>query len=71
MKAYGDLTVFECGKPVPRCAEPACGERATEPCQFELRGKRAGERCGRLLCPRCAHRCGSVVLCGPHSRVTG
>lgn len=51
----------------PRCDR--CGEPAEHKCSYPLRGAREGERCGRLLCARCAREGDGGALCGPHHRL--
>jgi hypothetical protein len=62
----GDVVVFVCGAPKERCSTLACRNIATSSCTFELRGRKAGEKCGRALCVDC----NKEGLCVPHKRFT-
>jgi len=68
------LTFFECGERVEACAS-GCGRRYVATCAFELKGKKQGQKCGRKLCDKCAHRRSvkgaEIALCGPHDRLVG
>lgn len=53
-------------------AQPACSA-CSRPggvltCQFELGGAKAGQRCGKALCRRCAGQ-GEPALCPPHQKL--
>jgi len=48
-----------------RCSQRLCQQKATAACQFELRGRRAGEACGRPFCAD--HKAGRFCL--PHGRL--
>lgn len=58
------LGTFRCEAIVPVVAAgpPLCGERGAEPCTFAFWGRRAGETCGKPVCP-------DHGTMGPHGRL--
>lgn len=66
----GDVVIFECNlgmkKKIP-CL--SCGRLAQFSCDFELKGKKQGQKCGRPLCRGCAEGGMGRYLCGPHARI--
>lgn len=64
---FGEVSVWTCGKKAPPCS--SCGATSVGGCQAELRGAKAGQKCGRLLCGRCNEGTRQAPLCGPHARL--
>jgi hypothetical protein len=72
-----DTTVWSCGRrgdkgpTYPPCS--ACGGRRDTHdhltfCEFELRGIKAGQACGKPLCRGCVVKVGRQVLCPAHAK---
>lgn len=72
-----DVQIFVCRRgegPTPAPVYCPCGMKATKACAFELRGPKAGQRCGKPLCQRCGLAAGAQErggLCAPHARLAG
>lgn len=67
-------TVWSCTRgrasSAPVCSQ--CREHvSTTSCGFQLRGEKAGQVCGRVLCTRCTSPKGGVSLCPPHAKMIG
>ena len=60
----GEVSGFVCRRG-ERIDCVACGGRATEECQFKLKGRKEGQICGRPLCSTCV----SDGLCPAHARL--
>lgn len=58
VRVVGVVTIFSCGHKRPAKPEPLCEackiNPATLGCQFELRGAKVGQVCGKRLCSRCS-----------------
>ena len=61
------ISIFVCdlGREKLRCATGNCSNLAADACTFELRGRLAGKKCGRLICSKCG---GAVKMCPSHQR---
>jgi hypothetical protein len=66
------FSVFVCGRPqdAGRCTGPSCQDRHVVPCGFELKGHKAGQTCGRLVCIEHGHiQPSGYVFCHPHDQL--
>lgn len=62
-----EISIRICGRrePSAECSEIGCRRTATGKCTEPLKGKRAGQTCGRALCDECG---GPKTICPPHQR---
>lgn len=58
--------LFVCG-PAKPCGR--CRGKAITLCSFELRGKKAGQVCGQLLCDKCKVVVDGKTYCPAHARL--
>jgi hypothetical protein len=65
------VTIFSCRRrrDAGDCTEPGCLTAPVASCAFVLRGKKAGELCGRKICGPHGGA-GEPPCCGPHQRVS-
>ena len=73
------FTVFYCGRHKPEEPRPVCTACQAKPaeitCQFELRGAKVGQLCGKQLCGKCAESAPGgggmtefrILVCRPHA----
>jgi hypothetical protein len=63
--------IFICANAKPRdpCTVPGCTGGAVIACQFELQGRKLGQRCGRRLCESCAQIVYGSLYCEAHARL--
>lgn len=71
----GGFQVISCsrGQPAPALSNcSSCGDEVerVKPCAFQLRGPKAGQTCGMVLCRVCAQKVGKAVMCPAHARLT-
>lgn len=62
----GHAIICSRGAEVRRCA---CGRPARYRCDYALRGRRAGDACGKPLCERCRHESAVGDLCRVHAEL--
>jgi hypothetical protein len=65
-----DIGLFLCGRrPTAGCQEPGCTRPEVGTCQFELKGRKDGQRCGRRMCrTHVNHDAAGRPICGSHAR---
>lgn len=64
------ITAFFCGhNHAPICCVLGCWKKSHNRCGFELSGKKAGQICGKPVCPDHDGNDPVIAICPPHQRL--